>query len=165
MYLLSSQDAISRTILTDRFQIFGISRSDRFAPTSSHLSVHLHQRTSARGGVPCRSTKKSRHICDLSRAPSVRFGLAAWALLFTLCPVSNNALFAGSPAFPWNSGSKPIVSAGSAPVRALSPPAQAPIEVYPTKQAYPYGWFGSNPSYHWKRSFGTGKNYTQWSRY
>ncbi len=34
----------------------------------------------------------------------------------------------------------------------------------PTKQPYPYGWFGPQPTPQWKRSFGSSKAHTQWSR-
>jgi len=36
------------------------------------------------------------------------------------------------------------------------------IETRPA-QPYAYGWFGTQPSQHWERSFGTRNSYTQWT--
>ena len=33
-----------------------------------------------------------------------------------------------------------------------------------TANGYAYGWFGAAPRNHWSRSFGTSRNYTQWTR-
>ncbi len=80
--------------------------------------------------------------------------------LFAWIPATTHA---GEIAFPWH-GSTPA-PIGRAPARVLSKPPTTPIEVLaPTRQPYPYGWFGPNPTPQWKRSFGSSKNYTQWSR-
>ncbi len=84
--------------------------------------------------------------------------------LFT--PLSASA---GQPTFPWSSHksgapSSDLPTYGSVPVRVLSQPALTPVEVQSPKQAYPYGFFGSQPNHHWKRSFGVSRAYTQWSR-
>ncbi len=70
---------------------------------------------------------------------------------------------AGDITFPWpHSNPAPV---GRVPARVLPKPATSPVEVLtPSKQPYPYGWFGPNPTPQWKRSFGSAKNYTQWSR-
>ena len=74
---------------------------------------------------------------------------------------------AAAPRFPWHghaaAHAQPAV--GQVPAQVLTQPATTPTEPLPPKQAYSYGWFGSNPTYHWKRSFGVSRGYTQWSRY
>jgi len=78
-------------------------------------------------------------------------------------------LEAGSPVFPWHSQHHDQAPVGNVPVQVLGRPATSPVTVLPTKQAYPYGWFGADPSkhvhLHWKRSFGPSKTYTQWTKY
>jgi hypothetical protein len=54
---------------------------------------------------------------------------------------------------------------GNVPVQVLSQPATSPLQPLPPKQAYPYGYFGAQPSPQWKRSFGVSRGHTQWSRY
>ena len=74
---------------------------------------------------------------------------------------------AATPRFPWHghapAHAQPAV--GRVPAQVLTHPATTPIEPLSPKQAYSYGWFGSNPTYQWKRSFGVSRGYTQWSRY
>ena len=90
-----------------------------------------------------------------------RLMLAAF-LLFAGNFQSSPCALAGNPSFPWHAHSTPPM--GQLPVRVLSAPAQTPLETLPSKQPYPYGWFGRNPTPQWQRSFGSSKIYTQWSR-
>lgn len=84
-------------------------------------------------------------------------------LAIAIIALANPLVQAGELAFPWHSSSP--VPAGRVPARVLPKPPTTPIEVLPpSKQPYPYGWFGPNPTPQWKRSFGSSKNYTQWSR-
>jgi hypothetical protein len=86
--------------------------------------------------------------------------ILAFVVLFA---TSTSVVQAGDIAFPWHHSNPPPV--GRVPARVLPKPAITPIEVTaPSKQPYPYGWFGPNPTPQWKRSFGSSKAYTQWSR-
>ncbi|MCC6511207.1 MAG: hypothetical protein IT423_19050 [Pirellulaceae bacterium] len=76
---------------------------------------------------------------------------------------SSHKAHAGSPTFPWH-GANSQVPVGRVPARVLNRAATTPLDVAAPKQAYPYGWFGPNPTPQWKRSFGASKGYTQWSR-
>lgn len=98
---------------------------------------------------------------------SLRHVLVCMALsaLSVALPLTESS--AGSPHFPWHSKHSAHAQTpfGNVPVEVLSVPALSPVAALPSKQAYPYGWFGSNPVPQWKRSFGVSKAYTQWSRY
>jgi hypothetical protein len=80
---------------------------------------------------------------------------------------SADACSAAAPGFPWHSRSANPVQpvTGNVPVQVLSQPATSPLQPLPPKQAYPYGYFGAQPSPQWKRSFGVSRGHTQWSRY
>ena len=83
---------------------------------------------------------------------------------------------AGQPfAFPW--GCPPATHAsppGSAvgysvlPRAASHAPGELPVQTLPSKPAYAYGWFGSDPNSHrnaqWGRHFGYSQSYTQWTK-
>lgn len=75
--------------------------------------------------------------------------------------------------FPWNCP-KPQSSMPSTPIPTyrtlgkVSGPDVQPqpilLESLPPQEAYAYGWFGSNATYSWHRSFGYSRSFTQWSR-
>ena len=98
-----------------------------------------------------------RKICWIRRTAMKRL------LAIAILTCGNSLAEAGDLAFPWHKSNPAPV--GRVPARVLPKPATTPIEVLqPSRQPYPYGWFGPNPTPQWKRSFGSSKNYTQWSR-
>ena len=77
--------------------------------------------------------------------------------------------------FPWGSAQRgsTVATVPSAVHLTLTRPAHkrsglseqlTVMEQLPPKPAYAYGWFGSNPSSHWGRHFGSINSYTQWTR-
>ena len=97
----------------------------------------------------------------------LRSGICLVALALVGIALGAADCTAAAPQFPWHGHyprhAPPAV--GGVPAQVLPHPATTPVDVLPPKQAYPYGWFGSNPAHQWKRSFGVSRGYTQWSRY
>jgi len=105
--------------------------------------------------------------------PTHRHGVLHWNRF-----VSNYRAAPTEPVFASNGGASVPFTNEEVPFLPQSPwgPSDhgvipGPVEfaplaspVAPPPYPYAYGWFGAHRRYHWSRSFGTRRDYTQWER-